>query len=196
MENPKNLNQLTPWNCIFVLINYQTKLAFTINSRDLQPLIDNTLCLAKLARTFEIPTILTTICADSFGGPLLTPLRTVFPDQSPIDCNKLSVWENKSVLRTVNKLGRKKLVMAGLWTNFSVAVSAVQALHAGYDVYVVSDACAELSPADNDMAVQRMIEAGAVSLACSRIFLHFQTIRPPHYGSGLDSQLIPGTHYS
>ncbi len=197
MENFTSLNQLTPGNCSILLINYQTKLAFTINSRDLQPLIDNALCLARLARTFEIPTILTTICADSFGGPLLTPLQKAFPDQDPIDCNKLSIWESRSVIRTVNKMGRRKLVMSGLWTNFSVAVSAIQALQAGYEVYVVTDACAELSSTDNDMAVQRMIEAGAVSLACSQIVLHFQTIQPPHahYGRGFESR-IQGTHYS
>jgi nicotinamidase-related amidase len=197
MENLTDLSKITPWNCIFILINYQTKLAFTFNSRDLQPLIDNALCLAKLARTFEIPTILTTICSDSFGGPLLPPLQTVFPDQDPIDCNKLSVWENRRISRAVSKIARRKLVMAGLWTNFSVAVSAVQALQRGYEVYVIADACAELSTADNDDAVQKMIGEGAVPLDCSRLLLHFKAyVQPFRPERSLDLDWIQQTRFS
>jgi nicotinamidase-related amidase len=197
MVNPTTLSQLTPGNCIFVLINYQTKLAFTINSENLPPLINNAVRLAKIARTFEIPTLLTTICADSFGGPLLSSLQMVFPDQDPIDCNKLNVWESGRASTALKKIGRKKLVMAGLWTDFSVAVSAIQALRTGYDVYIATDACAELSDADNDMAVQKMIEAGAVPLDSSRILLHFKDCQQPSKpGRGLDSDWVQETLYS
>jgi len=174
METQTILGQLTPGNCIFILVNYQTKLAFTINSKDLPALIDNAVHLAKIARSFEIPLIFTTIGAETFGGPLLSPLRLAFPDQDPINCNNLSIWKNRRISAELKRIGRRKLVMAGLWTNFTVALSAIQALQAGYEVFIVSDACAELSKADNDMAVQRMIEAGAVPLDCSRILLHFQ----------------------
>lgn len=197
MENPAILSQLTPGNCIFIMINYQTKLAFTINSKDLPVLTNNAVRLAKIARTFEIPILLTTICADSFGGPLLSPLQKVFPDQDPIDCNKLNVWENGRASAVLKKLGRKKLVMAGLWTDFSVAVSAIQALRSGYEVYIVSDACAELSAADNDMAVQKMIEAGAVPLDSSRLLLHFKAyLQPSKPGRSLDSDWAQETRYS
>jgi nicotinamidase-related amidase len=197
MEKSTPLNQLTPGNCVFIMINYQTKLAFTINSKDLPPLINNAVRLAKIARTFEIPTLLMTICADSFGGPLLPSLQMVFPDKDPIDCNKLNVWESGRASTLLKKIGRKKLVMAGLWTDFSVAVSAIQALRRGYEVYIVSDACAELSEADNDLAVQKMIEAGVAPLDCSQIVLHFKAYQQPsHPERSLDSDWIQETHYS
>ena len=196
METQTILGQLTPGNCIFILVNYQTKLAFTINSKDLPTLIDNAVHLAKIARSFEIPLILTTIGAETFGGPLLSPLRSAFPDQDPINCNKLSIGENRRISAEMKRIARKKLVMAGLWTNFTVALSAIQALQAGYEVFIVSDACAELSDTDNDMAVQRMIEAGAVPLDCSRILLHFQIDEPSKCKSPLTSDLILETNLS
>jgi len=196
VESHTAISQLTPGNCIFILVNYQTKLAFTINSKDQPALINNAVRLAKIAKAFEIPVILTTIGAATFGGPLLSPLQMVFPDQNPFNCDKLSIWENTRVSAALKKTARKKIVMAGLWTNFTVALSAIQALHAGYQVYIASDACAELSDIDNDSAVQRMIEAGAVSLDSSQILLHFETCEPSHYMRNRTSDLIREITYS
>ena len=196
MKNHATIIQLTPGNCIFILINYQTKLAFTINSKDQSALINNVVRLAQIAKTFEIPVILTTIGAETFGGPLLPPLKMVFPDQSVMDCNKLSIWEDRRISNALKRIARKKLVMAGFWTNFSVALSAIQALQAGYEVYIVSDACAELSETDNDMAVQQMIKAGAVSLECSQILFRFTTCDPSKYIKNIPIDFTQKTNYT
>ena len=177
MEDSAFVSQINPHNCIFVLVNYQTKLASTISSKDVAPVIDTALLLAKTAKTFEIPIILTTICAHTFGGPLLTPLRTVLPNREPIDCRTLSVWEDKEVSAVLEKIGRKKLVMAGFWTNFSLTLSAIQALQAGFKVYIVSDACGDLSDGDDKVAVRRMIAAGAVVVNSSQLLFQFHNYR-------------------
>jgi len=168
------VSQITPYNCVFVLVNYQTKLASTIDSKDVLPVIDTALLLAKTAKIFEIPTILTTIGGDTYGGPLLMPLRMVFPNKRPFNCDTLSVWEDRKVAAALKKTTRKTIVMAGLWTNFSLTLSTIHAVQAGYRVYVVSDGCGELSEEDDKIAAQRMVEAGAVLIDSSQILLQFQ----------------------
>jgi len=181
---------LDPGSCVFILINYQTKLAFTINSKAVSGLIRNAVRLAEIAEFHGVPTILTTIGMNSFGGPLLSQIQAVFPGQEPIDCDTVSIWENGRVSASLKEKGRKKLVMAGLWTNFSVALSAIQARMAGYKVYIVSDACGELNDADNEAAIQRMIETGVVPLDCSQVFSIFQTGHPSRETSSPDSKRI------
>jgi nicotinamidase-related amidase len=119
--------------------------------------------LAKIAKVFEVPTILTTVLA-ARGGNLIKGLQEVFPEQKPIDRTFINTWEDRNVTDVVKKSGRKQLVLAGLWTEICLAMPTIQALGEGYDVFIVTDASGGVSLEAHDMAVRRMVAAGAVPM--------------------------------
>ncbi|MCS6860296.1 MAG: hydrolase [Abditibacteriales bacterium] len=165
---------LTPDNCTVILIDYQPQMAFAVKNIDGQTLINNAVGLAKAARVFNIPTILTTVAEESFSGPMFPELQAVFPDQKPIDRTTMNTWEDERVVAAVKKTGRKKLVLGGLWTEVCIVLPTIQAIEAGYEVYVVADACGGTSIMAHDMAMQRMIQAGAVPLTWLQFLLELQ----------------------
>jgi nicotinamidase-related amidase len=155
---------LTPANCALTLIDYQPQPVFHIQSIDRQQLINNVTGLAKTARLFEIPTILTTVLADEFAGPLLPEVREVFPDTDVIDRASLNAWEDPVFGAAVEATGRRKLIMAGIWTEVCLAMPALSARETGYDVYFVVDAVGGVSFDAHNAAVQRLIQAEAVPI--------------------------------
>ena len=165
---------LTPDNCAVILIDYQPQMAFGVESMDRQTLTNNAVGLAKAAKIFKIPTILTTVAKSTFSGPMFPQLQSVFPGQEPIDRTTMNTWEDQRVVKAVEKTGRKKLVMGGLWTEVCIVLPAIQALEAGYEVYVVTDACGGVSMTAHDMAIQRMIQAGAVPIMWLQFLLELQ----------------------
>jgi nicotinamidase-related amidase len=145
--------ELTPNNCTIILMDYQSHFALTIGSTDGEGLIHNAVNLAKTAKIFNIPTVLTTIGESSFGAPVFSKLQEIFPDQKPIDRTTLSVFEDTGLLNKMEKIGRNKLVIAGLWTDFGVAPSIQQARTLGYEVFIVVDACGDVSLRAHDIAI-------------------------------------------
>ena len=146
--------RLTPNNCTVIMMDYQSRYASAITSTDGDTLIHNAVSLAKIARTFNIPTLLTTIEESSFGGPIFSRLQEIFPDQKPIDRTTLSLFEDTRVLGMMERIGRNKLVIAGLWTDFGVAPSARRARQLGYEVFIVVDACGDVSLRAHHVAIQ------------------------------------------
>ncbi len=165
---------LTPENCAILFIDHQPQMAFGVQSIDRQSLINNTVGLAKAAKIFNVPTILTTIAAESFSGPIFPQIQEVLPHLKPIDRSNMNAWEDENFLAAVKKTGRKKLVIAGLWTEVCVAFPAISALMEGYEVYVVADACGDVNDMTHDMAMQRMIQAGAAPVTWLQVLLEFQ----------------------
>jgi nicotinamidase-related amidase len=155
---------LTPENCGLTLIDYQPQPVFHIQSIDRQLLINNVIGLAKTALLFEIPTIVTTVLADEFAGPLLPELRDVFPDAEVIDRTSLNAWQDPEFRAAVEATGRRKLIMAGIWTEVCLAMPAVSAREAGYEMYFVVDAVGGVSTDAHNAAVERLIQAGAVPI--------------------------------
>ena len=155
---------LTPENCALTLIDYQPQPVFHIQSIDRQLLINNVTGLAKTARLFAIPTIVTTVLADEFAGPLLPELRDVFPDAEVIDRNSLNAWQDPEFRAAVEATGRRRLIMAGIWTEVCLAVPALSAREAGYEVYFVVDAVGGVSTDAHNAAVERLIQAGAIPI--------------------------------
>jgi nicotinamidase-related amidase len=153
-------DQLTPNNCTLILMDYQAQYASTNSSTDRDVLMHNAINLAKTARTFNIPTVLTTIGESSFGGPIFSGLQKIFPDQRPIDRTTLSLFDDTRVPTTMEKIGRNKLVIAGLWTDFGVASSLRQARRLGYEGFMVVDACGDVSLRAHQIAVQRLLHEG------------------------------------
>jgi nicotinamidase-related amidase len=151
---------LTPENCVVLLIDHQPSQLANVNSHDPTMVINNVTALAKVAKTFDVPTILTTIGA-ARGGEIFKQVQAVFPDQKPIDRSSINSWEDHRVVEAVKKTGRKKLVIAALWSEMCLAQPAIHAMGEGYDVYAVTDASGGVSPEAHDMAIRRLVAAGA-----------------------------------
>ena len=151
---------LTPDNCVVVLIDHQPFQLANVNSHEPTMVINNVTALAKTAKAYAIPTILTTVNGER-GGKIFSQVQAVFPDQKPIDRTFINAWEDRRVVEAVKKTGRKKLVIAALWSEMCLAMPAIQAMGEGYDVYVVTDASGGVSPEAHDMAIRRLVAAGA-----------------------------------
>jgi nicotinamidase-related amidase len=156
-------NLLTPANCTMILIDHQP-LQFTgVQNIDGTLLINNVVGLAKTAKLFGVPTILTTVLEER-GGFLLKDLQDVFPDHKTINRTTLNTWEDERVVAAVKNVGRKKLVIAALWTEICLAYPVLSALGEDYEVYIVTDASGGVSVEAHEMAIQRMVQAGATPL--------------------------------
>jgi nicotinamidase-related amidase len=165
---------LTPDNCAFIFLDYQPQMVFGVGSMDRQTLINNVIGLGKTAQAFKVPTILSTIASASFSGPIFSGLKEVFPGQEIIDRTNMNAWEDERVVAAVEKTGRKKLVMAGLWTEVCLAYPALSAREAGFEVYAVGDASAGFSAQVHDMGMQRMMQAGVIPVNWLQVLLEFQ----------------------
>jgi nicotinamidase-related amidase len=151
---------LTPENCVLLLIDHQPFQLANVNSHEPTMVINNVTGLAKTAKAFGIPTILTTVNEDG-GGAIFKQLQAVFPDHKPINRTFINSWEDRRVVEAVRKSGRKKLVIAALWSEMCLAMPAIHAMGDGYDVYVVTDASGGVTPEAHDMAIRRLVAAGA-----------------------------------
>ncbi len=165
---------LTPQNCTVIFIDHQPQMTFGVANIDRQTLFNNTLLLAKSAKVFKVPTILTTVETASFSGPMWPQLLDVFPEQKPIERTSMNSWEDAKFVEAVKATGRKKLVMAALWTEVCLAFPAIQAMEAGYEVYAVADASGGTSVMAHDYAMQRIVQAGAVPVTAVQVLLEFQ----------------------
>ena len=157
---------LTPDNCALMLIDHQPFQFAGVRSHDTQTIINNVVGLAKSAKTFNVPTLLTTVVEER-GGYLLKQLQDVFPEQKPLNRTFINTWEDEHAVAWVKKTGRKKIVMAALWTEICLAMPAIHALGDGYEVYIVTDASGGVSLEAHEVAIQRMVQAGAVPLTWS-----------------------------
>jgi len=151
---------LTPENCLLMLIDHQPFQIVNVNSHEPTMVINNVTALAKTAKAYGIPTILTSVNGER-GGKIFSQVQAVFPDQKPIDRTFINAWEDQRVVEAVKKTGRKKLVIAALWSEMCLAMPAIQAMGEGYDVYVVTDASGAVSAEAHDMAIRRLVAAGA-----------------------------------
>ena len=154
---------LTPDNCALVLIDHQPFQFAGLRSHDTQTIINNVVGLAKSAKAFNVPTLLTTVVEER-GGYLLKQLQDVFPDQKPINRTFINTWQDARCVDWVKKTGRRKVVIAALWTEICLAMPAIQAAGEGYEVYIVTDASGGVSVEAHEMAIQRMVMAGCMPI--------------------------------
>ena len=165
---------LTPDNCVVTLIDFQPQMLFGVANFDRQAVINNTVALSKAARVFEVPFVLSTVETTSFSGYLWPQVQAVFPNHAPIERSSMNSWDDENFVAAVKKSGRKKIVLAGLWTETCVALPTVQAIHDGYDVYVVEDCCGDVSQLAHDNAMKRVIQAGAKPVTSLSVMLEWQ----------------------
>jgi nicotinamidase-related amidase len=165
---------LTPDNCVVALIDHQPQMLFGVSNFDRQGIINNTVALAKSARVFDVPVVLTTVETKSFSGNLWPQIKAVFPKQVPIERSSMNSWDDKNFVAAIQKSGRKKIVLAGLWTETCVALPTVQAIHDGYEIYVVEDCCGDVSQLAHENAMKRVIQAGAKPVTSLSVMLEWQ----------------------
>ncbi len=165
---------LTPQNSAVIFIDHQPQMAFGVTSIDRQLLKNNVVALAKTANTFGVPTILTSVETQSFSGYIWPELLAIFPNLKPIERSSMNSWEDTKFVEAVKKTGRKKLVIAALWTEVCLLFPALQALAEGYEVYAVVDASGGTSQVAHDAAVHRMVQAGVVPVTWQQVMLEYQ----------------------
>lgn len=164
---------LRPEDSIVVLIDHQPYQFANLNSHEPTLITNNVVGLAKGAKAFQVPTILTTVLEER-GGYLIKALQDVFPEQKPIDRTFINTWQDPKVTDLVKQSGRKQLVLAALWTEVCLAMPTIQALGEGYDVFIVTDASGGVSAEAHDMAVRRMVQAGAVPITWMAVLAEWQ----------------------
>lgn len=165
---------LTPDNCVLALIDHQPQMLFGVTNFDRQTIINNTVALAKTAKVFGLPVVLTSVETKSFSGNVWPQLRAIFPNQEPIERSTMNSWDDKNFVAAVQKSGRKKIILAGLWTETCVALPTIQAIHDGYEVYVVEDCCGDVNQLSHDNAMKRVIQAGAKPVTALSVMLELQ----------------------
>jgi len=164
---------LRPEDSILVLIDHQPYQFANLHSHEPSIIVNNVIGLAKTAKVFNVPTILTTVLEER-GGYLIKGLQDVFPDQKPINRTFINTWEDPNVTDIVKKSGRKQLVLAALWTEICLAMPAIQALGEGFDVFIVTDASGGATLEAHEMAVRRMVQAGAVPVTWTAVLGEWQ----------------------
>src|SRR5467141_1811407 len=102
---------LTPDNCVVALIDHQPQMLFGTSNFDRQSIINNTVALAKAARVFDVPVVLSTVETKAFGGNMWPQLRAVFPGQDTIERSSMNSWDDKNFVAAVERTGRKKIVL-------------------------------------------------------------------------------------
>jgi nicotinamidase-related amidase len=157
-----------------VLIDYQSQMAFATRSIDLVELRNNAALISKAAAEFKVPTILTTVAEKTFSGPMFTEIASVFPTQKMIDRTTMNTWEDENVIKEINRIGKSRIVFGGLWTGVCIVGPTLSALEQGFEVFIITDACGDVSVEAHERAVQRMIQAGARPMTSVQYLLELQ----------------------
>jgi nicotinamidase-related amidase len=168
------LDLLTPANSALVLIDHQPQMGFGVQSHDRHTILNNVVGLAKAAKAFNIPTVLTTVASESFSGHLWPEIQSVFPEQKPIDRTSMNSWDDPKFRAAVKATGRKKIVIAALWTEVCLSMPTIEMLREGFEIYIVTDASGGTTLEAHNMAVQRMVQAGAVPMTWMQTMLEWQ----------------------
>jgi nicotinamidase-related amidase len=170
---------ITPQNAALVLIDFQPAMYQGVESHDRLSVMHNVLMhnvqiLAKTARVFQLPTVLSTVAKDSFAGPFMPEVTDVFPQTTVIDRTSINAWLDANFRKAVEAAGRKKIILAGLWTEACVMFPTLELLKGGYEVYVPTDACGDVSSEAHERAVQRLVQAGAVPMNSLQVTFELQ----------------------
>jgi nicotinamidase-related amidase len=166
---------LTPSNCALALIDFQPAMFQGVQSGDRKVIVDNVQVLARASKLFEVPTIITTVAKDSFSGPFMPEVTEgVYPEKTVIDRTSINSWLNADFRKAVAATGRKRFVLAGLWTGACVNFPTLDMLREGYEIFVVADACGDTSPEAHERAMQRMVQAGAVPITALQFVFELQ----------------------
>lgn len=165
---------LSPKDHTLIMIDFQSQMAFATHSIDAVALRSNAALVAHAAAGFGATTILTTVAEKSFSGPMFEEITSAFPGQALLDRTSMNTWEDAAVIKRVNEIGKDRIVLAGLWTSVCIVGPALSALDQGYEVYVIADACGDVSTEAHDRAMDRMVQSGARPMTSLQYLLELQ----------------------
>lgn len=165
---------LDPKNHALIMIDHQSQMAFATKSIDPVLLRNNAALVAKGAAGFGVPTILTTVAEKTFSGPIFSEIKAAFPDARAIDRTSMNTWEDPRIADRVNEIGQARLAIAGLWTSVCIVSPVLSAIEQGFEVYVIADACGDITEEAHERAMQRMIQAGARPMTSLQYLLELQ----------------------
>lgn len=188
---------LNPSNHLLIMIDHQSQMAFATKSIDAITLRNNAALVAKAAGEFKVPTILTTVAEKSFSGPMFDEIKAVFADAPVIDRTTMNTWEDARIAERVNQIGKAKIVFAGLWTSVCIVGPTLSALDQGFEVYVIADACGDVSDEAHQRAMERMIQAGVRPMTALQYLLELQRdwARGETYNATVATSIAHGGSY-
>ena len=165
------VEMLTPQNSAIALIDYQPAMYQGVQSHDRLVVANNIQILAKAAKLFKIPTVISTVAKDSFSGPFMPEVLELFPEHEVIDRTSMNSWLDANFRKAVAATGKKKFVIAGLWTEACVTFPTLDMLREGYEIFVPADACGDLTIEAHNRSMDRLVQAGAIPItSCQYLF--------------------------
>jgi nicotinamidase-related amidase len=165
---------LRPDDHTLIMIDFQSQMAFASHSIDMVALRSNAALIAEAVKAFGVARVITTVAARTFSGPIFDEIKDVLPDETILDRTSMNAWEDSAVIDRLNTIGNDRIVLCGLWTSVCIVGPAVSAIEQGYEVYVVADACADITPEAHDRAMERMIQLGARPMTSLQYLLELQ----------------------
>jgi nicotinamidase-related amidase len=156
------------------MIDLQPQMLFGVANFDRQTVINNNVLLAKATRIFGVPVVISTVETKSFSGNMWPQLTAVFPNEPVIERTTMNSWDDRNFVAAIEKTGKKKIVLSGLWTETCVALAVIQAIYDGYEVFVVEDCCGDVSTLSHENAMKRVIQAGAKPVTALSVMLEWQ----------------------
>ncbi len=176
---------LSPADHALLMIDFQSQMAFATKSIDPIMLRNNAALVARAAKSFGVPSILTTVAEKSFSGPMFSEIKDAFAGQAMLDRTSMNTWEDHKVIDEINRIGKGRLVFCGMWTSVCILGPVASAIDQGFDCYVITDACGDISTEAHERAVERMIKLGATPMTSLQYLLELQRdwARTDTYGS-------------
>jgi nicotinamidase-related amidase len=165
---------VSPSDHTLILIDFQSQMAFATKSIDPVVLRNNAALVANAARIFGVSTIPTTVAEKTFSGPMFDEIKAAFPKAKFFDRTSMNTWEDKAVITEVNRIGKARVVLAGLWTSVCIVGPALSAIDQGFEVHVIADACGDVSVEAHERAIERMVQAGARPMTSLQYLLELQ----------------------
>jgi nicotinamidase-related amidase len=165
---------LDPAQSVVIIIDHEPQMYFGVSDKSREEIENSVVGLAKAAKLFNVPCILTTVTAEEFSGYMYSKLQDVYPTYVPIDRTAINCWEDANLKKAVEKTGRKKVIISGLWTEACVLFPSLCMKQEGYDVYFVEDACGGASTSAHEMAVKRMVQADVKPVTWMQVMLEWQ----------------------
>jgi nicotinamidase-related amidase len=165
---------LSPSDHVLIMIDFQSQMAFATKSIDAIVLRNNAGLVANAAKEFNVSTILTTVAAKTFSGPMFSEINDAFPNANVIDRSSMNTWEDGRITDEVNKIDKKKLVFCGLWTSVCIVGPTLSAMDQGFEIYVIADACGDVSEEAHERAMERMIQLGVRPMTSLQYMLELQ----------------------
>jgi nicotinamidase-related amidase len=165
---------ITPKDHTLILIDHQSQMAFATKSIDAVTLRNNAALVAEAAAGFGVSTILTTVAEKTFSGPIFDEIRNAFPKADVIDRTTMNTWEDARIAERVNRIGKSRLVFAGLWTSVCIVGPTLSAIDQGFEVYVIADCCGDVSEEAHERALDRMVQQGVRPMTSLQYLLELQ----------------------